>query len=75
LHSTGQLHKGGPNNGLFVFLTAENAQDAAIPGRPYSFGTLKRAQALGDLESLRRRDRRVLHIHLGRNVAAGLDRL
>ena len=75
LHSTGQLHKGGPNNGLFIFLTAENAQDAAIPGRPYSFGVLRRAQALGDLESLRRRGRRVVHIHLGRDVAAGLDQL
>jgi len=75
LHSTGQLHKGGPNDGLFIFLTAENAEDAPIPGRPYSFGTLKRAQALGDLESLRRRGRRVLHIHLGRDVAAEIARL
>jgi transaldolase/glucose-6-phosphate isomerase len=75
LHSTGQLHKGGPNSGLFIFLTADNAEDAPIPGRPYSFGTLKRAQALGDLEALRRSGRRVVHIHLGRDVAAGLDRL
>ena len=75
LHSTGQLHKGGPNSGLFIFLTADNAEDAAIPGRPYSFGVLRRAQALGDLESLRRRDRRVVHIHLGGDVAAALDRL
>jgi len=75
LHSTGQLHKGGPNDGLFIFLTAENAEDAPIPGRPYSFGVLRRAQALGDLESLRRRGRRVLHIHLGRDVAAEIGRL
>lgn len=75
LHSTGQLHKGGPNNGLFIFLTAEDTEDAAIPGRPYSFGTLKRAQALGDLESLRRRGRRVAHIHLNGDISAALDRL
>ncbi len=75
LHSTGQLHKGGPNKGVFLLLTADNAQDLPIPGRPFTFGTLKQAQALGDLESLKRRGRRVLRLHLGKDVPAGLDEL
>ena len=54
LHSTGQFHKGGPNTGLFLQLTADDTEDAAVPGEPYSFGVLKRAQALGDLEALRK---------------------
>ena len=49
LHSTGQLHKGGPNTGLFFQLTASDPQDLPIPGEPYSFSVLKQAQALGDL--------------------------
>ena len=64
LHSTGQLHKGGPNSGVFVILTAEPASDLAIPDEPYSFGTLELAQALGDFQSLDRANRRVLHVHL-----------
>ena len=75
LHSTGQFHKGGPNTGLFVQLTADDIQDAPIPGRPYTFGTFKRAQALGDLEALRKHDRRVVRIHLGPDVRRGLSAL
>jgi hypothetical protein len=71
LHSTGQLHKGGPNNGVFILLTDEPARDAAVPGRPYTFGTLHRAQALGDLQSLLSMGRRVTHVRLhGEQTAA-----
>ena len=65
LHSTGQLHKGGPPNGLFIQLTADDAHDLAIPGEPYSFAVLKNAQALGDLQALRNKGRRVIRVHLG----------
>jgi glucose-6-phosphate isomerase len=64
LHSTGQLHKGGPNSGVFVMITADPAEDVKIPGEPYSFGTLELAQALGDFASLDRAGRRALHVHL-----------
>ncbi|HSM38291.1 MAG TPA: hypothetical protein VK838_03085 [Candidatus Limnocylindrales bacterium] len=63
LHSTGQLHKGGPDSGLDVQLTAETRSDLPIPGWKETFGTLVAAQALGDLQSLQRRDRRVLRLH------------
>lgn len=74
LHSTGQLHKGGPDRGLFLLLTYD-AEDLPIPGEPYGFGALQRAQALGDLQALRRRGRRVRHVHLGADPAslAGLE--
>lgn len=75
LHSTGQLHKGGPNTGLFLFLTADDAADLPIPGRPYGFSILKQAQALGDLLALKRRGRRVLHVHLGSDVKAAIEAL
>ena len=65
LHSTGQLHKGGPPNGLFIQLTTDDAHDLAIPGEPYSFAVLKNAQALGDLQALRNKGRRVIRVHLG----------
>jgi RpiB/LacA/LacB family sugar-phosphate isomerase len=64
LHATGQLHKGGPTSGLFIQLTGEDREDVAIPGAGYGFSTLKAAQALGDLQSLRDGARRVLRIHL-----------
>jgi transaldolase/glucose-6-phosphate isomerase len=64
LHSTGQLHKGGTNNGLFVQITQDDDNDLEIPCEAYSFGILARAQALGDLEALIARDRRVLRVHL-----------
>ena len=66
LHSTGQLHKGGPNSGVFLQITSEDADDLAIPGRKYSFGILKRFQAQGDFEVLVERGRRVLRVHLAR---------
>jgi transaldolase/glucose-6-phosphate isomerase len=75
LHSTGQLHKGGPDTGLFLQLTADDARDADIPGKPYSFGILKKAQAQGDLEALHRHGRRAMRIHLGADATQGLDRL
>ena len=64
LHSTGQLHKGGANNGLFLVITADPDQDVEIPQEGLSFGTLEHGQALGDLEALEARGRRVMHIHL-----------
>ena len=72
LHSTGQLHKGGADNGIFIQITAAEREDLAIPGEPYTFGVLKQAQALGDFQSLAGRHRPVLRFHLGRNVGAGL---
>jgi transaldolase/glucose-6-phosphate isomerase len=74
LHSTGQLHKGGPESGVFLQLTGEPAKDLPIPGWDETFGTLIAAQALGDLASLQRRGRRALRLHLG-ELGAGLDRL
>jgi glucose-6-phosphate isomerase len=71
LHSTGQLHKGGANNGVFVLLTSDAKEDADVPARPFSFGRLHRAQALGDLHSLLTMGRRVAHVHLpGDHVGA-----
>ncbi len=53
LHSTGQLHKGGPDTGLFLQITVDHEQDVPIPGKPYTFGVVADAQAIGDLEALR----------------------
>ena len=64
LHSTGQLHKGGPNTGLFLVLTADDAADAAVPELGITFGRLKTAQARGDIRALLARGRRVAHVHL-----------
>jgi len=75
LHSTGQLHKGGPDSGVFLQLNAEDAEDIAIPGESYSFGVLKQAQSLGDFESLASRGRRAIRINLGADVTAGLTKL
>jgi len=75
LHSTGQLHKGGPDTGLFIQITWEDPEDLAVPGEPYSFAVLKRAQALGDLRALRDRGRRVIRLHLNRSPADALERL
>ncbi|MDH3771220.1 MAG: transaldolase, partial [Nitrospirota bacterium] len=75
LHSTGQLHKGGPNSGVFIQVTCDDAEDLAIPDEPYSFGVLKAAQALGDLQSLTSNGRRVIRIHMGSDVIKGLTRL
>ncbi len=64
LHSTGQLHKGGPNTGVFVLISATPREDLPIPGEAFSFGTLELAQALGDFASLEAAGRRALHVHL-----------
>ena len=74
LHSTGQLHKGGADNGLFVQITCDPADDIPVPGEPYSFGVLAAAQAIGDFEALREHKRRVVRIHIGAAESA-TDRL
>jgi glucose-6-phosphate isomerase len=74
LHSTGQLHKGGPPSGLFLQITADPRSDLPIPGWEESFGILVAAQALGDLQALQERGRRVLRIHLS-DLESSLDRL
>lgn len=75
LHSTGQLHKGGPNSGVFVQLTSDDRQDVIIPGEKFTFGVLKQAQSLGDFLALSKRDRRLLRVHLPADVESGLARL
>jgi glucose-6-phosphate isomerase len=75
LHSTGQLYKGGPNTGAFLLLTADEDDDLPIPGQPFSFGILKQAQALGDVEIMQERGRRVLRIHLAGALDQALTRL
>lgn len=72
LHSTGQLHKGGPNTGVFLQITSDDAFDLPIPGETFTFGQLKGFQAQGDFAVLAERDRRALRVHLGPDVAAGL---
>jgi transaldolase/glucose-6-phosphate isomerase len=75
LHSTGQLHKGGPNTGVYIQITADDGTDVAIPGQPFTFSILKRAQAAGDLQSLRSHGRRVIRVHIAGNLDAGLASL
>jgi RpiB/LacA/LacB family sugar-phosphate isomerase len=75
LHSTGQLHKGGPPTPILVVLTADDHEDLPIPGEAYGFSTLKAAQALGDLATLRAAHRRALWLPLGDRPAASLDRI
>jgi len=75
LHSTGQLHKGGPPRGRFVQLVGDEGPDVPIPGEPYGFEALRWAQAAGDYEVLERRGRRVLRVRLGDNPDAALARL
>ncbi|HEV8342847.1 MAG TPA: bifunctional transaldolase/phosoglucose isomerase [Candidatus Binatia bacterium] len=72
LHSTGQLYKGGPNNGVFLQITCDDAADLPVPGQKYTFGIVKAAQARGDFEVLAQRGRRALRAHLGSDVGAGL---
>lgn len=72
LHSTGQFHKGGPNIGNFIQITTDDPADVAIPGEVFSFGTLKAAQAAGDLEALRSKDRRALRLHVKGDAAEGI---
>ena len=75
LHSTGQTYKGGPNSGVVLQITADDAKDLPVPGEKYSFGTVKAAQARGDFDVLAERGRRALRVHLGADVDAGLARL
>jgi hypothetical protein len=74
-HSTGQLHKGGANNGVFIQLVAQDHEDVAIPDTPYTFSVLKAAQALGDLQALEEHRRRVIRVQLGTRIAEGLGEL
>jgi transaldolase/glucose-6-phosphate isomerase len=75
LHSTGQAYKGGPNSGVFLQVTSDDAADLPVPGARYSFGVVKAAQARGDFQVLVERGRRALRVHLGADVDAGLNRL
>jgi glucose-6-phosphate isomerase len=75
LHSTGQLHKGGPNTGVFVLISATPEPDVDIPGEPFSFGTLEQAQALGDFASLGATERRAVHVHLPSADPASIRRV
>jgi transaldolase/glucose-6-phosphate isomerase len=75
LHSTGQAYKGGPNSGVFLQITCDDAKDLEVPGQTYSFGIVKAAQARGDLGVLVERGRRALRVHLGTDVTAGLAQL
>jgi len=75
LHSTGQTYKGGPNSGVFLQITADDAHDLEVPGEKFTFGVVKAAQARGDFDVLAERGRRALRVHLGKDVDAGLARL
>jgi transaldolase / glucose-6-phosphate isomerase len=75
LHSTGQAYKGGPNTGVFLQITCDDAADLPVPGQKYTFGVVKTAQARGDFEVLAARGRRALRVHLGPDVRAGLATL
>jgi transaldolase/glucose-6-phosphate isomerase len=75
LHSTGQAYKGGPNSGVFLQITCDNANDVQVPGAKYTFGVVKAAQARGDFQVLADRGRRALRVHLGADVSAGLAQL
>jgi len=72
LHSTGQAYKGGPDSGVFLQITCDDALDLAIPGQRYTFGIVKAAQARGDFQVLAERNRRALRVHLGEDVQKGL---
>ena len=75
LHSTGQAYKGGPNSGVFLQITCDDAVDLPVPGQKYTFGVVKAAQARGDFQVLANRKRRALRVHLGKDVKAGLQKL
>ncbi|MGA8303284.1 MAG: bifunctional transaldolase/phosoglucose isomerase [Thermoplasmata archaeon] len=75
LHSTGQLHKGGPNIGLFLQLVDTPTRDLPVPGAGYTFGQLIHAQAVGDYQALTQKQRRVLRVDLGGDIEGGLRRL
>jgi hypothetical protein len=73
LHSTGQLHKGGPDTGVFFQIIGNDQIDFAVPDEPFTFSILKQAQALGDFRALEQRGRRVIGIDFGNNTLAGLS--
>jgi transaldolase/glucose-6-phosphate isomerase len=75
LHSTGQAYKGGPNSGVFLQITCDDAVNLPVPGQKYTFGVVKAAQARGDFQVLAERGRRALRLHLGPDVKAGLSTL
>jgi transaldolase/glucose-6-phosphate isomerase len=75
LHSTGQLHKGGPGSGVFLQIIASDKQDVPLPGEKFGFGVLKQAQALGDFESLSKRERRAIRVDLGSDIVGGLKKI
>jgi transaldolase/glucose-6-phosphate isomerase len=75
LHSTGQGYKGGPDSGVFLQITCDDAIDLAVPGQSYTFGVVKAAQARGDFDVLAQRDRRALRVHLGRDLPGALNAL
>ncbi|HSE40034.1 MAG TPA: bifunctional transaldolase/phosoglucose isomerase, partial [Acidobacteriota bacterium] len=75
LHSTGQAYKGGPNTGVFLQITCDDANDVPVPRQKYTFGVVKSAQALGDFQVLLERGRRALRIHIGKNVQEDLKRI
>jgi len=75
LHSTGQAYKGGPNSGVFLQITCDDAKDLPVPGQKYTFGIVKAAQARGDFAVLSERGRRALRVHLGKNLKSGLAAL
>ena len=75
LHSTGQAYKGGPNSGVFLQITCDDAKDLAVPEQKYTFGVVKAAQARGDFAVLAERGRRALRVHLGKNLKSGLAAL
>ena len=75
LHSTGQAYKGGPNSGVFLQITCDDAVELPVPGQKYTFGVVKAAQARGDFQVLAERGRRALRVHLGKDLKAGLATL
>jgi transaldolase/glucose-6-phosphate isomerase len=75
LHSTGQAYKGGPNSGVFLQITCDDAKDLPVPGQKFTFGIVKAAQARGDFAVLAERGRRALRVHLGKNLKSGLATL
>ncbi|HSD64071.1 MAG TPA: bifunctional transaldolase/phosoglucose isomerase [Ignavibacteriaceae bacterium] len=75
MHSTGQLHKGGPNNGVFIMFTYDAENSLSIPGTDYDFAVLQKAQALGDFRSLNDKNRRVIRINLGKNIEQSLRKI
>jgi transaldolase / glucose-6-phosphate isomerase len=75
LHSTGQAYKGGPNTGVFLQITCDDAADVSIPGQTYTFGIVKAAQARGDFDVLKERHRRALRVNISGDLMEGLEKL